>query len=65
MPKMGYSMNEFDKLANEYIDKFGEAVPVWGIAYENDGELLEIIRKAIESGIPIEPKYSDDRTTVY
>lgn len=58
-------MSEYDRLAIEYADKFGEAVPIWGIAYDSDEELLKLIRKAITDGKPIEPKYSDDRNTVY
>ncbi len=58
-------MNEYDKLAIEYANKFGEAVPIYGIAYSDDAELLEIIRKAIADGKPIEPKYADDRDMIY
>lgn len=58
-------MKEYDRLLVEYADKFGEAVPIYGIAYDTADELLAMIRKAIEDGKPIQPQYSDDPYTVY
>lgn len=58
-------MSEYDELAVEYAEQFGEAVPLYGIAYETDAELLDIIRRAIEEKKPIVPEYSDDQNVVY
>lgn len=58
-------MRDFERLANEYDELFGEAIPIYGIAYESEEELLNIIKKAIEDGEPIKPRYSDDRNVLY
>lgn len=58
-------MNEYDRLAVEYANKFGEAFPIYGVAYGTEEELLEIMRKAIEDGKPVMPKYADDPNIMY
>lgn len=58
-------MNEYDRLAVEYANKFGEAFPIYGVAYGTEEELLEIMRKAIEDGKPVVPKYADDPNIMY
>lgn len=60
-----FSVNEYDRLAVEYANKLGEAFPIYGVAYGSEQELLEIMRKAIEDGKPVEPKYSDDTEVMY
>lgn len=58
-------MTEFDKLANEYEEMFGEAIPIYGISYDSENELFAIIRKAIADGKAIKPIYSENKETFY
>lgn len=49
-------MNEFDKILNEYRDRFGEAFPLMLCRHMDDDEIITTVKKCLDDGEPYNPE---------